>query len=96
MDRGGWTYIMTNRRGGVLYVGVTAHLAERVDQHRRGAGSGFCRRYGLTRLALAERHDSIVDAIVREKALKAWRRAWKVELIERSNPDWEDSFDVIA
>lgn len=83
---GGWTYIMTSRRDGVLYIGVTAHLAERVDQQRRGAGSTFCRRYGLTRLVLAERHESIEQAIAREKALKAWKRAWKIELIVAMNP----------
>lgn len=85
-DMGGWTYIMTNKPGGVLYIGVTAHLAPRVDQHRRGIGSTFCRRYGLTRLVLAEPHDTIYDAITREKALKAWKRAWKIELIEADNP----------
>jgi len=93
---GGWTYIMTNRRGGVLYIGVTANLAARVDQHRRGAGSAFCRRYGLTRLVLAERHDTIEQAIAREKALKAWQRAWKVRLIETTNPDWNDLSDYLA
>jgi len=93
---GGWTYVMTNKRGGVLYVGVTAHLAARVDQHRRGAGSSFCRRYGLTRLVFAERHDTIEQAIMREKALKAWRRAWKIKLIEEMNPEWDDLFERIV
>jgi putative endonuclease len=92
---GGWTYIMTNRPSGVLYIGVTARLAERVDRHRRGAGSSFCRRYDLTRLVLAEPHDTIEGAITREKALKAWKRAWKVALIETANPQWDDLFDRI-
>ncbi len=93
---GGWTYIMTNRQGGVLYVGVTADLPARVDQHRRGDGSKFCRRYGLTRLVHAERHERIDDAIAREKALKAWKRDWKVTLIETANPAWDDLFERIV
>ena len=84
--RGGWTYIMTNRPRGVLYTGVTAHLPERLRQHCQGTGSDFCRRYRLTRLVLAEWHDEIEDAIRREKLIKTWKRQWKIELIERSNP----------
>ncbi|MDR7154005.1 putative GIY-YIG superfamily endonuclease [Sphingobium xenophagum] len=68
--RGGWTYIMTNKPRGVLYVGVTSSLHARVDQHRRGGGSDFCRLFNLHRLVLAERHDHITDAIAREKATK--------------------------
>lgn len=95
MERGGWTYIMTNKPRGVLYIGVTADLAARIVQHRNGAGSAFCRKYNLTRLVLAERHDDIGSAIAREKALKAWKREWKIELIERDNPEWRDLFDLI-
>ena len=93
---GGWTYIMASKRCGMLYIGVTANLAARVDQHRRDTGSAFCRRYGIKTLVLAEPHDSIELAIAREKALKAWQRAWKIELIERDNPEWLDLFDRIA
>ena len=93
---GGWVYIMTNRRDGVLYIGVTADLPARTIQHRQGKGSAFCRRYGLNRLVYAERHAEIVDAIAREKAMKAWRRAWKIELIEKSNPEWNDLFEQIV
>jgi putative endonuclease len=91
--RGGWTYIMTNHVRGVLYIGVTANLPARVAQHRAGEGSAFCRKYGLRRLVLAERHDVIDDAIRREKLLKTWKRTWKIELIERANPDWRDLWD---
>jgi putative endonuclease len=84
--RGGWTYIMTNRARGVLYIGVTADLPARVWQHRNGKGSEFCRRYRLTRLAYVEEHDSIDEAIAREKSMKAWKRAWKIDLIEQANP----------
>ncbi len=93
--KGGWTYIMTNRPRGVLYIGVTADITARIWQHRNGEGSEFCRRYKLTRLVLAESHDTIDDAIRREKMLKAWKRAWKIELIEASNPQWLDLFETI-
>jgi putative endonuclease len=95
MGKGGWTYIMTNKPRGVLYIGVTADLAARALQHREGTGSTFCRKYNLTRLVLAERHDDITYAIAREKALKAWQRAWKIDLIEQQNPDWRDLFEVM-
>ena len=95
MARGDYTYIMTNKPRGVLYIGVTADLADRIHQHRNGTGSAFCRRYGLTQLVLAEPHDDITLAITREKALKAWKREWKIRLIEESNPDWRDIFDLI-
>ena len=90
-----WVYIMSNRRDGVLYIGVTADLSRRIIQHREGKGSAFCRRYGLTRLVYAEEHDSIEDAIAREKAMKAWKRAWKIELVEGVNPEWDDLFGVV-
>ena len=94
--RGGWTYIMANRPRGVLYIGVTANLPARIWQHRNGEGSKLCRRYKLTRLVLAEQHDSIEDAIAREKAMKAWQRAWKIELIERANPHWLDLWGLMS
>ena len=92
---GGWLYIMTNRAYGVLYIGVTSSLPHRAMQHRNGTGSDFCRRYRLDRLVYAERHETIMDAIMREKAVKAWKRAWKVELIESINPKWIDLFDTL-
>nr|WP_233996584.1 MULTISPECIES: GIY-YIG nuclease family protein [unclassified Erythrobacter] len=87
---------MSNRKDGVLYIGVTSDLSRRIIQHREGKGSAFCRRYGLTRLVYAEEHDSIGDAIAREKAMKAWKRAWKIELIEGVNPAWDDLFGVVV
>jgi putative endonuclease len=86
--RGGWTYIMTNRAYGVLYIGVTSDLPARVHQHREGHGSAFCRRYKLT-------HATIEEAIAREKLLKAWQRGWKIELIEAANPNWTDLFETL-
>lgn len=88
--RGGFVYIMTNRPAGVLYIGVTADLLRRIHQHRSGQGSSFCRRYGLDRLVLVEEYPTIEEAIVREKRLKKWERAWKIALIEAANPDWQD------
>ncbi len=87
---GGWVYILANRKHGALYTGVTANIAARMVQHREGKGSKFCAEHGITRLVHVERHDRIEDAIAREKAVKKWRRAWKIELIERDNPDWKD------
>lgn len=84
--RGGWTYVMASKPRGMLYIGVTAHLVARVDQHRRGVGSAYCRRYGIKMLVRAEPHDDMAYAIAREKALKAWQRDWKIRLIEETNP----------
>ena len=93
---GGWVYIISNKRGGVLYIGVTADLPARIFQYKQGKGSAFCRRYGLHRLVYAEPHAEIADAIVREKAMKAWKRDWKIALIEKSNPEWSDLFEQIV
>lgn len=87
---GGFVYIMSNRKDGTLYTGVTADLVRRVWEHRNGAGSVFVRRYALYRLVYYERHDDILTAIHREKTIKTWLRAWKVRLIQRHNPEWDD------
>jgi putative endonuclease len=89
---GGYVYILTNRKHGTLYTGVSADIAARMMQHRDGTGSKFCKKYGIDRLVYVERHDEIYEAITREKAIKKWHRAWKVALIERDNPDWRDLF----
>ena len=77
---------MADRYRGTLYVGVTADLATRIFQHCAGAGSDFCRRYGLHRLVLAERGDTILECIAHEKRLKKWRREWKIALVEKAIP----------
>ena len=92
---GGWITIMADRYGGTLYIGVTANIAARVWAHREGRGSKFCARYGLTKLVYAEAAPTIYEAIQREKSMKKWNRAWKIELIERANPDWTDLFETI-
>jgi putative endonuclease len=93
--KGGWVYIMTNKPGGVLYIGVCADIVARVAQHRDGKGSSFCQRYNLKRLVLAEPYPTIDEAIAREKAMKEWQRAWKIKLIEEANPSWDDLWEVI-
>lgn len=92
---GGWVYIMTNAPHGTLYIGVTSDLAARVFAHRGGRGSKFCRKHQLNRLVYAERHDTTTDAIIREKAMKKWKRQWKLRLIRADNPDWLDLFETI-
>ena len=91
--RGGWVYILTNRPFGVLYVGVTSHLARRAWEHRDSVCKSFASRYHLKRLVFAERHDDIVSAIQREKNIKHWPRAWKLNIITEQNPQWEDLYD---
>jgi putative endonuclease len=83
-------YLLASRRHGTLYIGVTSNLLQRVVQHREGLIPGFTRDYGVKRLVWYEPHDDMEAAIVREKRLKQWRRAWKTELIERQNPHWLD------
>jgi putative endonuclease len=91
--KGGWVYIITNRRNGTLYVGTTVDLARRVWEHREGVADGFTKRYGLTRLVYAERHNDILAAEQREGNMKHWPRAWKVRLIHSENPGWRDLYD---
>jgi putative endonuclease len=92
---GGWVYIMTNKPNGTLYVGVTSDLARHAWEHREGLADGFTKRYRLKRLVYAERHEDINLAIQREKLLKHWSRSWKVQLILRENPEWEDLYDQL-
>ena len=93
--RGGWVYIMADRYRGTLYIGVTSDLAARVWAHKEGRGSIFCARYGLKRLVYAEQTPTIVEAIAHEKAMKKWKRSWKIELIEQAHRDWNDLFERI-
>jgi putative endonuclease len=92
-DKRPCVYILASRRNGTLYVGVTSDLARRAWEHRSDAVEGFTRRYGVHRLVFAEFHDTMGGAILREKQLKRWRRAWKLELIERANPQWRDLYE---
>jgi len=89
-------YILASRRNGTLYVGVTSSLARRVWQHRQRWSRGFTRSYGVHRLVWYEVHATMAAAIAREKAIKEWRRAWKLALIESMNPEWRDLYFDIA
>lgn len=86
-------YILASKRDGVLYVGVTSDLHGRMAQHDQGLLEGFSKRYGVKLLVYFEFHETMDDAIRREKQLKDWKRAWKVRLIETMNPEWHNLFD---
>ena len=88
--------MLTSKRNGTLYIGVTSNLQERVWQHKSDLVDGFTKRYGVHRLVWYEVHPDMESAITREKRLKEWRREWKVELIEQSNPDWMDLYNEIG
>lgn len=88
-------YILCNRPHGTLYIGVTSDPVQRIWQHRSNAADGFTRKYGVHRLVYIERHETMADAILREKRIKKWRRAWKIRLIEEQNPDWLDLWEQI-
>jgi putative endonuclease len=90
-----FVYFMTNRRDGILYVGVTTNLPARAYQHREGLVAGFTKRYGLKMLVYYEVFDDVRDAIQREKTIKHWPRAWKVRLIHQLNPNWNDLYETL-
>jgi putative endonuclease len=93
MEKSYYVYILASSRNGTLYIGITGELAQRMWQHRNGEGSKFATKYGVNRLVHVEAFADPNEAIAREKAMKKWRRAWKLELIERDNPQWLDLFD---
>ena len=88
-------YLLASRRNGTLYVGVTSDLPKRIWEHRNHVVEGFTKRYAVGLLVWYEQHDSMVSAIAREKAIKAWKRAWKINLIELSNPEWNDLYESL-
>lgn len=91
-----FVYMVTNKPGGVLYIGVTSDIVRRAYEHRTGAVPGFTKKYNLHRLVWVEEQATADAAITREKRVKKWRRAWKVHLIVEQNPDWCDLYDEIA
>ena len=93
---GGYVYILASDRNGTLYIGVTNDLVRRVFEHREEAAEGFTRRYSVKRLVHYEQFNDIRTAIQREKSLKRWSRAWKIELIEQANPEWNDLYPTIV
>ena len=85
-----FVYILTNRRYGVLYVGVTNNLLRRISEHRAKVVPGFTKEYGVTRLDYCEEYASITEARARERSLKRWRRNWKLKLVDNANRDWRN------
>ena len=92
----GYVYILANKRNGTLYVGVTSNLAQRIYQHKNNLMEGFTRKFQIHQLVYFEARVRIDDAIAREKSLKKWRRKWKLQLIEGTNPDWRDLYGDIT
>ncbi|WP_421739290.1 GIY-YIG nuclease family protein [Caulobacter sp.] len=88
-------YMMADHYRGTLYTGVTAQFQTRIAQHREGRGSAFTARYGLKRLVWYELHDLMTEAIQRETSIKRWPRQWKINLIERDNPRWDDLYSPV-
>jgi putative endonuclease len=96
MERQPAVYILASERNGTIYIGVTSDLPKRIYQHKNDSVDGFTKRYGVHRLVYFELYPDMMSAITREKQLKKWNRAWKLELIETQNPDWKDLWDGIT
>ena len=91
----GYVYILASIRNGTLYIGVTSDLPRRIWEHKQKIADGFTKKYDVDKLVFYECFESIADAIAEEKRLKAWRRPWKLELIEKRNPQWLDLYDAL-
>ena len=91
----GYVYILTNPKNTVLYIGVTSNLVKRIWQHKNKSIDGFSKKYNLTKLIYFEIFESIDEAILREKRMKKWRRNWKENLINQTNPNWNDLYKEI-
>jgi putative endonuclease len=95
MSRNPAVYILASKRNGTLYIGVTSDLIKRIWEHKHDLVEGFTRKYRVHVLVYFEQHDEMAEAIRREKQLKKWNRAWKIELIEKANPEWRDLWQEI-
>jgi putative endonuclease len=95
MDKTSYTYILTNKRNGTLYTGVTSDIVKRVYEHKNGLIEGFTQKYNIHNLVWYEIHESANFAINREKQIKKWKRVWKLNLIEKENSQWIDLYDHI-
>jgi putative endonuclease len=91
-----YVYILANKQNGTLYIGVTSNLVKRVHEHREGMVDGFTKEYGVKMLVYYEQTNDVQSAIQREKRLKKWSREWKLELIEKNNPQWKDLYEEIC
>lgn len=96
MNKRSAVYILASKRNGTLYIGVTSDLAKRVWEHKNNMVEGFTKRYSVHQLVWYELHDNMESAIKREKSMKEWKRAWKLELIESINPGWQDLYYSIV
>ena len=90
-----YVYILASQRNGTLYVGVTGDLKKRVWEHRTKAVDGFTQKYGVSHLVYVEIYNDVQQALQREKNIKKWPRKWKLELIEKDNPEWDDLYEVL-
>jgi putative endonuclease len=91
-----YIYILASRRNGTLYVGMTDNLVRRVWMHKEGVLPGFTKEYSVTLLVWYEVHESRESAFTRERQIKKWKRSWKLEMIEKTNPSWRDLFEEIS
>lgn len=97
MEKHPAVYILASQRNGTLYIGVTSDLVKRIWQHKEGVVEGFTKKYDCHTLVYFEQHEEMSAAILREKQLKKWNRAWKIALIEKENPTWRDLWpEIIA
>lgn len=88
--RNGYVYLLCNRKNGAIYLGMTSNLEQRLMEHKEKRNEGFSADYDVTRLVWFERFDLIVDAIAREKTMKGWPRQWKINTLEKNNPNWDE------
>ena len=94
-DRAYYVYILASRKNGTLYIGVTNDLARRVYEHKEKIIEGFTKKYGVAKLVYFEQTQDVQNALEREKRLKKWNRQWKIDLIEKMNPEWQDLYEKI-
>ena len=95
MARQYYVYILASKHNGTLYIGVTSDLVKHVYEHKQDLAAGFTRKYSVHNLVYYEVSDSIESAILREKQLKKWKREWKIRLIEKTNPGWDDLYQEL-
>ena len=96
MSKRMYVYILSSKRNGTLYIGVTSDLVKRTWEHKQGMVEGFTHKYGVKTLVYYEVHESPEAAITRENQMKKWDRAWKIRIIEKSNPQWDDLYEQIV
>jgi putative endonuclease len=96
MNKYSYVYIITNKRNGTLYIGVTSNIIKRIYEHKNRLVDGFSKKYNLHKLVYYEQYSDIKTAIEREKQIKKWERLWKLKLIEKTNPKWIDIYNEIA